>query len=71
MRFERFRDGIEAFEKVHILRKKYPDNPALKPLEDHLDKMAGLKLTDTGLPWDEMMKEANVLLDSVSKQLAE
>lgn len=71
MRFERFRDGIEAFEKVHILRKKYPNNPALKPLEDHLDKMAGLRLTDTRLPWDEMMHEAIELLDTISKQLAE
>lgn len=70
MRFERFRDGIEAFEKMHILREKYPDNPALKPLEDHLSKMAGLRLTDTRLPWYEMFEEAQKLLNSISKELA-
>ncbi len=70
MRFERFRDGIEAFEKMHILREKYPDNPALKPLEDHLSKMAGLRLTDTRLPWHEMFEEAQKLLNSISKELA-
>lgn len=71
MRFERFRDGIEAYEKMHILREKYAGNPALKPLEDHLAKMAGLKLTDTSLPWHELFEEAQKLLNSISKELAQ
>ena len=70
MRFERFRDGIEAYEKMHILRKKYAGNPALQPLEDHLAKMASLKLTDKSLPWYEMVDQAQALLNSISKQLA-
>jgi hypothetical protein len=70
MRFERFRDGIEAYEKMHILRKKYAGNPALQPLEEHLEKMASLKLTDTSLPWHEMVDQAQALLNSISKQLA-
>ena len=70
MRFERFRDGIEAYEKMHILRKKYAGNPALQPLEDHLAKMASLKLTDKSLPWYEMVNQAQSLMNSISKQLA-
>ena len=70
MRFERFRDGIEVYEKMHILRKKYAGNPALQPLEEHLDKMASLKLTDTSLPWHEMVEQAQSLLNSISKELA-
>ena len=71
MRFERFRDGVEVYEKMHLLRKKYPGNPALEPLEEHLKKMAGMKLTDTSLPWHEMTQEAQNLLNSISKKLAE
>lgn len=71
LRFERLVDGIEAFEKMHILREKYPAHPALQPLEEHLAKMAGMRLTDTGLPWHEMMSEASAMLNSVSKTLAE
>lgn len=71
LRFERLVDGIEAFEKMHILRRKYPDHPALKPLEDHLAKMAGLTLTDTRLPWYDMMTEASEMLNSISKELSE
>lgn len=70
MRFERFRDGIEAYEKMHILRKKYAGDPALQPLEEHLAKMASLKLTDKSLPWYEMVDQAQSLLNSISKQLA-
>lgn len=72
MRFERLVDGIEAYEKIKILRKKYAHNPeALKPLEDALQEMAGLKLTDTSLPWHGMMHDANTLLNDISKKLAE
>ena len=70
LRFERLVDGIEAFEKVHILRKMYPEHPALQPLESLLDRMAEMKLTDTSLPWHEMMAEAAALLNSISKELS-
>ena len=69
MRFERMRDGVECFEKVRILREKFAAQPELlKPLEDHLDKMAALKLTDTSLPWHAMMEEAVALLDELSRK---
>ena len=72
MRFERLVDGIEAFEKIKILRKKYAHKPeVLQPLEAALQEMAGLKLTDTTLPWHDMMHEATELLNTISKQLAE
>ncbi len=69
MRFERMIDGVECFEKVRILREKFSAQPeVLKPLEDHLDKMAALTLTDTSLPWHEMMEEAVRLLDEISRK---
>lgn len=72
MRFERLVDGVEAFEKIKILRRKYGHKPeALQPLEAALQEMAGLKLTDTTLPWNDMMHEATDLLNTISKQLAE
>lgn len=69
MRFERLVDGVEAFEKVRIMRMKHADNPeVLAPLEAHLDKMASLKLSDPTLPWLEMMQEAVRLLDELSRK---
>lgn len=71
MRFERLIDGIEAFEKVKILRRKYADRPeVLAPLENYLESMAGMRLTDTALPWRSMMYGASDLLNEISKQLA-
>lgn len=59
MRFERLIDGIEAYEKVKILRKKYAENPeVLAPLESFLESMAEMRLTDTELPWHDMMNGA-------------
>ena len=72
MRFERMRDGVEAYEKVRILREKYSDSPeGLKPLEDALDKLASYKLTDNTHPWSDILFEANAALNQVSKDLAE
>ena len=48
----------------------YPEHPALQPLESLLDRMAEMKLTDTSLPWHEMMAEAAALLNSISKELS-
>ena len=72
MRFERLRDGIEAYEKIKILRKKYSDrSDVLAPLEKKLEKMATMRLTDTNLPWHAMMEEVAGMLNSISKKLAE
>jgi hypothetical protein len=69
MRFERLVDGVEAFEKVRIMRMQHAGNPeVLAPLEAHLDKMASLKLSDPTLPWHEMMQEAVRLLDELSRK---
>jgi hypothetical protein len=66
------RDGVEAYEKVRILREKYSDSPeGLKPLEDALDKLASYKLTDNTHPWSDILFEANAALNQVSKDLAE
>lgn len=70
MRFERLIDGIEAFEKIKILRKKYAGNKALEPLEDILDKMAQMRLTDINLPWNQLMHQATDLLNNISMELA-
>ena len=72
MRFERLRDGIEAYEKIKILRKKYSDrSDVLAPLEKKLEKMATMRLTDTNLPWHAMMEEVAGMLNSISKKLVE
>lgn len=72
MRFERLRDGIEAYEKIKILLKKYSDrSDVLAPLEKKLEKMATMRLTDTNLPWHAMMEEVAGMLNSISKKLAE
>lgn len=72
MRFERLIDGIEVFEKVKILRKKYAHQPEkLQPLEEALQEIASLKLTDTSLPWNGIMHDAITLLNKLSRDLAE
>lgn len=72
MRFERMIDGIEDYEKIRILRAKYADKKeVLAPLEKKLKEMAGMKLTDTNLPWHRTLQEAKALLYSISKELAE
>lgn len=71
LRFERLIDGIEAYEKVKILRKKYAGRTEeMKPVEDILAQMARLKLTDTTLPWHDIMDEARQKLNAASKELA-
>ena len=71
MRFDRTKAGIQAYEKVRILREKYSDNQeVLKPLEDKLAEMNSLKLTDYNLPWAKILEEANTILNEVSRQTA-
>lgn len=68
MRFDRTKAGIQAYEKVRILREKYSDNPEiLKPLEDKLAQMNSLELTDYNLPWAKILEDANVILNEVSR----
>lgn len=64
MRFERLIDGIEAYEKVKILRKKYAGNPEmLLPMKSFLESMAEMPLTDAELSWHDMMNGAVGLLN--------
>ena len=72
LRFDRTKAGIQAYEKVRILREKYSDKPeVLKPLEDKLAEMNALELRDYTLPWATILKEANSILNEVSKQATE
>ena len=72
MRFERTYNGIEAYEKVHILRKLAADKPELiKPLEDKLIEFDSYQLKDNKLPWSSIMAEMNAVLNEVSRNLAE
>ena len=65
-------ESIEDYEKIRILRAKYADKKeVLAPLEKKLKEMAGMKLTDTNLPWHRTLQEAKALLYSISKELAE
>ena len=69
MRFDRTKAGIQAYEKVRVLREKYADRPEiLKPLEDKLVEMNNLELTDNTIPWALILKEANAILNEVSRQ---
>jgi hypothetical protein len=65
------RDGVEAYEKVRILREKYTGRDELKVLEEAIDKFGSFKLTDPTLPWSDILSEANHALNKVSKDLAE
>ena len=70
MRFERTYNGIEAYEKVHILRKLAADKPELiKPLEDKLIEFDSYQLKDNKLPWSSIMAEMNAVLNEVSRNL--
>ena len=69
LRFDRTRAGVQAYEKVRILREKYSDQPELlKPLEDKLIEMNSLDLRDYNLPWATILTEAKALLNEVSKR---
>ena len=71
LRFEQTRNGIEAYEKVQILRQIGADRPEiLKPLEDKIKEFDSYKLTDNKLPWSSILKELNSTLNKVSRELA-
>lgn len=70
LRFERTYNGIEAYEKVHILRKLAADKPeVIQPLEDKLREFDSYELRDNKLPWSTILSELNDVLNSVSKEL--
>ena len=72
MRFERTYNGIEAYEKVHILRKLAADRPELiQPLEDKLVEFDSYQLKDNKLPWSAILADVNAVLNEVSRKLAE
>ena len=71
MRFERLVDGIEAYEKMKVLRAKCADRlEILEPLEVKLNDMASKRLTDTNQPWHGMMSEVVDMLNEISKELS-
>ena len=72
MRFERTYNGIEAYEKVHILRQLAADRPELiQPLEDKLVEFDSYQLKDNKLPWSAILADVNAVLNEVSRKLAE
>ena len=60
IRFERLRDGIEAAEKVRILRKQGVDTSAT---EEVLNEIKSLDINDSTLPWREILLKARKSLE--------
>ena len=72
VRFERLIDGVEFYEKVRTLRAKYSDKAELlQPFEDKLAEIKSLDFNDMSYDWTSYLKSVNVILNDVSKQLAE
>ena len=64
IRFEKLIDGIEAAEKVRLLRREGVDTA---PLEAVIDKIRNTSATDSTQPWLEIIQEARKALDEVSR----
>ena len=60
IRFERMLDGIEVFEKVHVLRKAGVD---MTELEKVFDEMRKMNINDSSLPWSKMLDKADAILN--------
>jgi hypothetical protein len=72
VRFERTIDGVELYEKVNTLRKKYAANgEALAPIEAKLAEVRALNLNDASYDWRSLMAEINKLVNDAAQQLAE
>ena len=70
VRFERLIDGVELFEKVHTLRKRYSDKgEALAPIEAKLAELRARNINDASLNWKEFLAELNALVNSAAEQL--
>ena len=68
IRFERLIDGIELFEKVHTLRKKYADTPsALEPLEALFVQMRALNVNDSSYTWPDFIAKVNQTLNNLAR----
>ena len=62
IRFERMIDGIEIFEKIHLLREKGVDMKGMELLFEELHQM---NINDGSLPWRDWMERANQMLNSL------
>jgi hypothetical protein len=71
VRFERLIDGVELYEKVHTLRKKYAEKAeVLAPIEAKLAEMRARNLNDASLNWTEFLAEFNKLVNDTAKNAA-
>ena len=72
VRFERLVDGVELYEKVHTLRKKYAEKAeVLAPIEAKLVEMRARDLNDGSLNWTEFLAEVNKTINEAAKTLAQ
>lgn len=65
IRFEKLIDGIEVAEKVRQLRREGVDTA---PVEKVLEKIRSVNVTDYTQPWHEIIVEARMALDEVSRK---
>ena len=62
IRFERLIDGIEVFEKIHLLRKQGLEMEKLNHLLEELQQM---NINDGSLPWRNWIERANQVLNAL------
>ena len=65
VRFEKLRDGIEVAEKVRQLRREGVD---MSELDAVLEKVRNTNAHDPEQPWAEILNEARIALDAVSRK---
>ena len=65
IRFEKLRDGIEVAEMVRQLRKEGVD---VSEVEAVLEKVRNTNAHDPKLPWHDILVEARIALDAVSRK---
>jgi hypothetical protein len=79
VRFERLIDGVEFSEKVRALRAKYTPEQ-LKALDEVLENFKGFEfrrgkdreiINNPAYNWAERAREANKVLNDLSRSLAE
>jgi hypothetical protein len=64
IRFERLIEGIQAAEKVRILRKKGAD---VSELDKAFEKLLSLDINDPKQPWHEITNELEAIMAKVSR----
>ena len=62
IRLERLIDGIEVYEKIHLLREQGVDMKGMDRLFEELHEM---NINDGSLPWRDWMERANRMLNSL------